>query len=130
VDAGVKRSRRGTVPDRFGPCLRDGSTIHIVGCKAHSAPLGLIGRMRDESRTGPACAGLFFGLAGVARGAGPGVDETMVDGGQAMVSVWWVVVAFFGGGCAGILLMAIMRMAGELPEPSTASVPDLNGMPW
>ena len=29
-----------------------------------------------------------------------------------------------------ILLIALMRMAGGLPEPSAANVPDLNGMPW
>src|ERR1700675_3411200 len=27
-----------------------------------------------------------------------------------MISVWWVLVAFVGGGCAGILVMALMRM--------------------
>jgi len=27
-------------------------------------------------------------------------------------------VAFVGGGCAGILLMALMRVAGDLPEQS------------
>jgi hypothetical protein len=47
-----------------------------------------------------------------------------------MVSAWWLIVAFVGGGLAGILLIALMRMAGGLPEPSAASVPDLNGMPW
>jgi uncharacterized protein involved in exopolysaccharide biosynthesis len=47
-----------------------------------------------------------------------------------MVSAWWLIVAFFGGGCAGILLMALMRMAGGLPEQSATNVPDLNGMPW
>lgn len=49
-----------------------------------------------------------------------------------MVSAWWLVVAFVGGGFAGVLLMALLRLAGGLPEPSssTANVPDLNGMPW
>jgi hypothetical protein len=46
-----------------------------------------------------------------------------------MVSAWWLIVAFVVGGCAGIFLMALMRMAGGLPEPSTARIPDLNGMP-
>jgi hypothetical protein len=46
-----------------------------------------------------------------------------------MVSLWWVLVAFVGGGFAGVLLMTLMRMAGDLPEPS-AKAPDLNGMPW
>ena len=35
-----------------------------------------------------------------------------------MISAWWLLVAFVGGGCAGILLMALMRMAGDLPEQS------------
>jgi hypothetical protein len=47
-----------------------------------------------------------------------------------MVSAWWLIVAFMVGGGAGVLLLALMRMSGEQPEPSTASVPDLNGMPW
>ena len=46
-----------------------------------------------------------------------------------MVSLWWVVAAFVGGGCAGILLMALMHMAGDIPEQSQTA-PDLNGMPW
>ena len=33
-----------------------------------------------------------------------------------MASAWWSLVAFVGGGCAGMLLMALMRMAGDLPE--------------
>ena len=47
-----------------------------------------------------------------------------------MVSTWWLIVAFVGGGFAGILLIALLRMAGGLPEPSAAHIPDLNGMPW
>ena len=46
-----------------------------------------------------------------------------------MVSFWWVAAAFIGGGFAGVLLMALMHMAGGLPEQSP-KVPDLNGMPW
>jgi hypothetical protein len=46
-----------------------------------------------------------------------------------MVSAWWLLLAFFGGGCAGILAVALMRMSGELPEPSP-NVPDLNTQPW
>jgi hypothetical protein len=49
--------------------------------------------------------------------------------GDPMVSFWWVLVAFIGGGCAGILVMSLMQMAGGLPEQS-AQAPDLNGMPW
>jgi hypothetical protein len=49
-----------------------------------------------------------------------------------MVSAWWLIVAFMVGGGVGILLVALMRMSGQQPEPSTstANVPDLNGMPW
>jgi len=47
-----------------------------------------------------------------------------------MVSAWWLLVAFFGGGFAGVLAAALMRMSGGLPEPSASSVPDLNGQPW
>jgi hypothetical protein len=36
----------------------------------------------------------------------------------AVTSAWWLLVAFVGGGCAGILLMALMRMAGDLPKQS------------
>src|SRR3981081_1888357 len=37
---------------------------------------------------------------------------------STVTSAWWLLVAFVGGGCAGILLMALMRMAGDLPEQS------------
>jgi uncharacterized membrane protein YfcA len=46
-----------------------------------------------------------------------------------MVSFWWVLGAFIGGGCAGVLVMALMHLAGNLPEQA-AHAPDLNGMPW
>jgi hypothetical protein len=46
-----------------------------------------------------------------------------------MVSLWWVLAAFIGGGCAGFLVMALMQMSGGLPEQS-AHAPDLNGTPW
>ena len=46
-----------------------------------------------------------------------------------MVSFWWVLAAFIGGGCASVLVMTLMQMAGGLPEQS-AHVPDLNGLPW
>jgi len=45
-----------------------------------------------------------------------------------MVSIWWVLAAFFGGGCAGVLVMALMTMAGGLPEPSAPRI-DLSEMP-
>ena len=33
-----------------------------------------------------------------------------------MVSFWWVLAAFFAGGCGGILAMALMCMAGRLSK--------------
>ena len=60
----------------------------------------------------------------------PGGFETMGNGGEKMVSAWWLIVAFAGGGFAGVLMMTLMRMSGGLPDPSAAHVPDLNGMPW
>ena len=33
-----------------------------------------------------------------------------------MVSFWWVLAAFIGGGCAGVLVMSLMYLAGGLPE--------------
>jgi len=50
-------------------------------------------------------------------------------GGSKMVSAWWVIAAFWAGGCAGVLVMALMHMSGGLPEQS-AHAPDLNGLPW
>jgi hypothetical protein len=46
-----------------------------------------------------------------------------------MVSVWWVIAAFWAGGCAGVLVMALIQISGGLPEQS-AHAPDLNGLPW
>jgi purine-cytosine permease-like protein len=46
-----------------------------------------------------------------------------------MLSMWWVIVAFLLGGCAGMLVMALMHMAGGLPK-QLAHAPDLNGLPW
>ncbi len=35
-----------------------------------------------------------------------------------MVSIWWVLWAFVGGGFAGVLVMALMHMAADdSPEP-------------
>jgi hypothetical protein len=45
-----------------------------------------------------------------------------------MVSAWWVLWAFLGGGFAGILLTALLYMAGEQPEPSVHA-PNLNRAP-
>ncbi len=30
-----------------------------------------------------------------------------------MISAWWTVFAFIGGGCAGVLLIALMRVAAD-----------------
>jgi hypothetical protein len=30
-----------------------------------------------------------------------------------MISAWWTLFAFFGGGCAGVLLFALMRFAAD-----------------
>lgn len=45
-----------------------------------------------------------------------------------MVSTWWVLWAFLGGGCLGVLVMALMHMSGDLPEQSPYA-PDLNRIP-
>jgi len=37
-----------------------------------------------------------------------------------MVSAWWLLVAFAGGGFAGVLLMALMYIAGAAQEHSPA----------
>ena len=46
-----------------------------------------------------------------------------------MLSIWWVMAAFFAGGFGGVLVMALMCMAGGLPQ-QLERAPDLNGMPW
>lgn len=46
-----------------------------------------------------------------------------------MISAWWVVAAFVGGGFAGVLLMALLHLAGGVSEQAS-SAPDLNRMPW
>jgi hypothetical protein len=35
-----------------------------------------------------------------------------------MISVWWTLLVFVGGGFAGVLLIALMRAAADLPEQS------------
>jgi RsiW-degrading membrane proteinase PrsW (M82 family) len=40
-----------------------------------------------------------------------------------MVSIWWLVATFFVGGCAGMLLIALMQIAGGLSNGSTP-IPD------
>ena len=46
-----------------------------------------------------------------------------------MLSIWWVMAAFLAGGFAGVLVMALMQVAGGLPKQSPHA-PDLNGMSW
>jgi hypothetical protein len=46
-----------------------------------------------------------------------------------VISAWWLVLAFFGGSFAGLLLAALMHMSGEAPEVS-ANIPDLSGQHW
>jgi hypothetical protein len=46
-----------------------------------------------------------------------------------MVSTWWLIAAFFGGGFAGVLLMALMSLSGRLPEQAQ-QVADLGVRPW
>jgi len=54
-----------------------------------------------------------------------------------MVSIWWLVATFVGGGCAGMLLFALMQMSGTLPNKPTPipvqALPldlDLNPTQW
>jgi hypothetical protein len=35
-----------------------------------------------------------------------------------MVSAWWLLALFQIGGSAGVLVMALMRLSGSLPESS------------
>jgi hypothetical protein len=36
-----------------------------------------------------------------------------------MISTWWLLAAFFGGGCAGLLIFALMQISADQPEMST-----------
>jgi purine-cytosine permease-like protein len=46
-----------------------------------------------------------------------------------MISFWAVFAAFIGGGCVGVLVMALMSMAGGLPRQST-HVPRIKALEW
>jgi hypothetical protein len=48
---------------------------------------------------------------------------------DAMTSFWAVFAAFIGGGCVGVLVMALMAMAGGLPKQST-HVPHVKALDW
>jgi hypothetical protein len=65
----------------------------------------------------------------VAHAVIPGSRQGREEWGDEMVSFWWVVAAFFGGGCASVLVLALMNMAGGLPDPS-AQRADLHGLHW
>ena len=42
-----------------------------------------------------------------------------------MISAWWLLLAFVGGGWAGMLLLALMRFSADLP-PQSLSPPHLD----
>jgi hypothetical protein len=46
-----------------------------------------------------------------------------------MTSFWAVFAAFIGGGFVGVLVMALMSMAGGLPKQS-AHVPPIKALDW
>jgi len=45
-----------------------------------------------------------------------------------MISTWWLLAALIGGGSLGILLMALLKMSGGLPEQD-APIEELNVHP-
>jgi len=47
-----------------------------------------------------------------------------------MISAWWLLLAFVGGGLAGTMLMAVLQMAADQPKQSASQVPNFNNMPW
>jgi hypothetical protein len=61
------------------------------------------------------------------RAAQPGLATEGKEGGDPVISLWWVLAAFIGGACAGVLVISLLQMAGGLPEQS-AHAPDLNGL--
>ena len=48
-----------------------------------------------------------------------------MEGEITMVSFWWIVAAFVGGGFAGMLLIALMVMASDEAK-QLAHMPDLD----
>jgi len=40
-----------------------------------------------------------------------------------MISAWWALFAFIGGGCAGVLLTALMRVAADAVPRSVECCP-------
>jgi len=45
-----------------------------------------------------------------------------------MISIWWLLAAFSGGGLAGMLLMALMQMSAD-PSKEFGCALDLDGTP-
>jgi hypothetical protein len=43
-----------------------------------------------------------------------------------MVSMWWLVATFFVGGCAGMLLFALMQIPAGLPKSTPIPEQDLD----
>jgi hypothetical protein len=40
-----------------------------------------------------------------------------------MISAWWALFAFIGGGCAGVLLIALMHVAADAVPTSVGCRP-------
>jgi hypothetical protein len=40
-----------------------------------------------------------------------------------MISAWWTLFAFIGGGCAGVLLIALMRVTVDAESRSVECCP-------
>jgi hypothetical protein len=47
-----------------------------------------------------------------------------------MVSAWWLLLTFVGGGLAGTMLMAVLQMSAHQPKRSSSRLPNFNSMPW
>ena len=45
-----------------------------------------------------------------------------------MISIWWLLAAFIGGGGVGMLLMALMQMSADQSKQSACAL-DLDGTP-
>jgi hypothetical protein len=45
-----------------------------------------------------------------------------------MISIWWLLAAFIGGGWAGMLLMALMQMSADSSKQSWGAL-DPDGTP-
>ena len=45
-----------------------------------------------------------------------------------MISIWWLLAAFIGGGWAGMLLVALMQISAD-PSKQSGCALDLDGIP-